>query len=211
MKERQPLFLCFCGPTASGKSTICRELAAALNDVRLSVSTTTRAPRGNEVDGKEYFFVDQAEFLARVSRGMFVEHAMFNGKHYGTEKRNMEQAERDGVDLLLDIEVQGVAQMKKLYGSRVVTVFVFPPSIAELETRLRKRGTEDEEKISARLKIAREELAVLCTPGFSDYLLINDTPAQAYEEGLSILRAERTAMSRISPERLKRLCGLDDV
>jgi len=196
MKAREAILFCFCGPAASGKSTICRELLALDEKLRLSISTTTRAPRGEEVDGEDYFFVTPAEFQKRISAGKFLEHAVFNEKHYGTEIANLEQAEAEGSDLLLDIDVQGAESLKKLYPGRTVVIFVFPPSFSVLEERFRSRGTEDEAKIQARLKIAQQEIEKLRSPGFSDYYLENDDLRNALKNAQAITAAERCRFSR---------------
>ena len=195
--EREMICFCFCGPTASGKTSLSRRLVEQSTDLRLSISTTTRAPRQGETDGKEYHFVSKAEFEKRIAAGAFIEHATFNTEHYGTEKRNIDDAIKGGYDVVLDIEVQGVGQLKKLFGPRVVTVFVFPSSMDELEKRLRERGTEDENKIQARLKIAQGEVQTLRSPGFSDYLLVNDKLESALERAQQIVAAERIRFSRV--------------
>ena len=200
MKAREAILFCFCGPAASGKSTICRELLALDDQLRLSVSTTTRAPRGKEVEGEDYFFVDEAEFKKRIAAGKFLEHAVFNEKHYGTETFNLELAKADGADLLLDIDVQGAESLKKLHPNRTIITFVFPPSFSVLEERFRARGTEDEAKIQARLKIAKNEIEKLRSPGFSDYYLENNDLREAVKSAQAIVRAERCRFSRISPD-----------
>ncbi|MFN8389035.1 MAG: guanylate kinase [Bdellovibrionota bacterium] len=205
--ERQPILFCFCGPAASGKSTIANAVASTDPRTMLSISTTTRAPRGAERDGIEYHFVSHEEFTNRIRSGAFIEHAEYSGKLYGTEKRNVLDASANGKDLLLDIEVEGVKQMKQLYGPAVVTIFVFPPSLAVLEERLRKRGTEDEQKIQSRLNIARAEIAVLRSSGFSDYLIVNDDLAAGIESAFAIVRAERIRFTRAPSEQIERVFG----
>lgn len=192
---------CFCGPAGSGKSSICTELRKTLPDLTLSISTTSRAPRGSEKDGTEYFFVTPEEFSKRVQAKKFIEHAVFNGNHYGTELANIERAAAQGCDLLLDIDVQGAEQLRALAPKQVVVVFLFPPSFSVLEQRFRDRKTDSEDKIQARLKIAREEIRVLSTAGFSDYFLLNDDFKKAASDAASIVQAERCRFWRVSQDK----------
>ena len=193
-KER--LLFCFCGPTASGKSTICREVVSLVKQAELSISTTTRPIRAGEKKGRDYFFVTPEEFTTRVRTGLFVEYAQYNSNYYGTEYRNIDQAMEKGVDLVLDIEVQGVRQLKERYGKRVVVIFVIPPTVVELESRLRGRATEAEEVIRSRLLIAQQEIQILSSENFSDYLLVNDSLEESIRLGASIVEGERCRASR---------------
>lgn len=195
MSNKNILF-CFAGPTASGKSTISKALAAEDSTLKLSISTTTRQPRAGEQDGREYFFVTPEEFEQRIKAGLFLEHAEFSGNRYGTEKRNIELAFADGRDLLLDIDVQGVQQLKTLYPAQTVTVFVTPPSMAELLARLSKRGSETADQTRLRLETAQKEIALLGSQGFSDYLIVNDALADALVAARNIVNAERLRFSR---------------
>jgi guanylate kinase len=147
-----------------------------------------------------YHFVDKVEFDARLSKGLFFEHAKFGGNKYGTEKRNIELASSSGNDLLMAIDVQGVRRLKELCPERVVTVFLFPPSFADLEQRLRRRGTESEEMQERRLRIAEQEIKELSAPGFADYFLINDDLEAAVQGAHAVLKAERQRFSRVSAE-----------
>jgi len=171
----------------------------------LSISTTTRAPRAGEVDGRDYYFVSGAEFQQRLAAGRFIEHADFGGERYGTELTNIERAQKESKDLLLDIEVQGVRQLKQLFPGRVVTTFVFPPSFTELEARLRARASENEEQIAVRLKTARGEVAILKDPLFSDFIVVNDQLEAALALSKSIVAASRALLSRQSPEEISKL------
>lgn len=201
----QPIIFCFCGPAGSGKSTICQKMVADDQSLQISISTTTRSPRKNEVDGVHYFFVDEKEFLRRVEQGLFIEHAVFGDQRYGTEKRNLEKAAARGADLVLDVDVQGVEQMKQLFADSLVTIFVFPPSFETLVERLSKRGTESPERVQRRLEIAEREMQVLSQPGFADYLLINDQEEQAAQTARSIIDAERCRYKRQESEYLAKL------
>jgi guanylate kinase len=196
--HNEPLLFCFAGPTASGKSSICRKLVERDPNLRLSVSTTTRLPREGEKEAIDYYFVKKAEFRKRVEAGKFIEHAQFGDNLYGTERTQFEDGEALS-DVLLDIEVQGVRQVKKIFPQRTVVVFVLPPSLAVLEQRLRERKTEDEASIQRRLEIARVEVDALKNPDLSDYLLVNDDLDFAVDEAMNIIHAERRSLERIDP------------
>lgn len=200
---------CFCGPVASGKSTICQKIVDTDSSVRLSVSSTTRAPRMSaagvcEVEGSDYFFLSREEFLKRVDEGKFIEHAEFNGNLYGTELRSVDDAFLKSYDLLLDIEVQGVSQLKKIHSNSVVTIFVIPPSIDILVKRLRNRKTDSEEEIDCRIEIARREIDTLTSNGFSDYVIVNNDLNTAVADALSILRSYKLRASDASLDLFKR-------
>jgi guanylate kinase len=198
------LFL-FCAPAASGKSTVCRHLLERDARLQRSISTTTRLPRDGEADGKDYYFVSDAEFRRRVKDACFTEYAEFGGYLYGTEKRNIENADSSGADLLLDLDVQGVAQVKRLYPEKVVTIFIFPPSFQVLEERLQSRGTDSPERQEQRLALALGELKQLRSEGFSDYLLINDILEESIVAAQEIISAERQKFSRQNPKFIEKL------
>lgn len=206
LNQNQILF-CFCGPSGSGKSTVCGSLLNRLPNLMLSISTTSRAPRGKEVNGEQYHFIPASEFEKRVSEGNFIEHAKFNANYYGTEFSNLEKTKQSNSDLLLDIDIQGVVQLKKLYPKNLVTIFIFPPTFEILVQRFKARGTEDEEKIKSRLEIAKGEIKTLTSEGFSDYLLINDNLEQTIESASGIIQAERKRFHRFSSDYLVKIFG----
>ncbi len=202
MVEREPILFCFCGPVASGKSTITRHVLTS-SSLALSISTTTRKPRPKEKHGVHYYFLKKEEFLKKIEKGDFIEYAEFNNNFYGTDKKVVRDAFKNGVDLLLDIEVKGVKILKSLYPENVVTIFVIPPSIEILKSRLIKRkSNEGKEEIEKRLKIAKEEIKVLVSNGFSDYLLVNDDLDEAKKDALSIIRGEKRKFSRYSEKKI---------
>ncbi|MCL2563308.1 MAG: guanylate kinase [Oscillospiraceae bacterium] len=174
------------GPSGSGKSTILKGVLARLPEAHFSVSATTRGPRHGEVPGRDYHFMTKEEFYELAGVSGFLESAQYVGNWYGTPAAPIRERLARGVDVLLDIEVQGAAQVKERM-PEAVTIFLFPPSLAILEQRLRRRGTDTEEKIVARMKRAREEYARAL---FYDYLVINDTREDAMEEVLAIIKAE---------------------
>jgi guanylate kinase len=149
------------GPSGTGKTTLCRTICDDASAV-FSVSCTTRPPRPGEVDGRDYFFLDEPDFLARVQRGELFEHAQVHDRWYGTLKSYVYENLRRGVDVFMDIDVQGAAQVRACEDELVrrcyTDIFVMPPSLAELESRLRGRGTDSEEVIQKRLRNAEAEM-----------------------------------------------------
>ena len=195
------LLLILSSPSGAGKTTLCNRLRGEFPDLRFSVSHTTRKPRPTEVDGREYHFVDEETFAGMVERGEFAEWARVHRNLYGTSKREIELARsacRDGTPcrgVLFDIDYQGARQIRAEY-PEAVGVFVLPPSLAELERRLRSRGTEEESVASQRLAAAESEIAHY---GFFDYVIVNDDISRAYEKLRGIVLAERSRRSRWAP------------
>jgi len=178
-------------PSGSGKSTLVNELRKWVEGLDFSVSYTTRPPRGSEQNRKEYYFVPRPEFEAMVARGEFLEHADVFGNYYGTAKRFLEEAKQKGHDLLLDIDVQGAAQIQKSIPD-AVSIFVLPPNYQELEWRLRHRGTDSKQVIDGRLETARREIE---NYEKYDYILVNDGLTQAVNEMRAIVLSERARRS----------------
>ena len=196
--KHQPILFAFCGPTASGKSTICKHLIEKYSNLMLSVSTTTRIPRAYEKEGEHYYFVKKPEFEKRVDTGCFLEHAVFNSEYYGTEKINIERASQKSQDILLDIEVQGVEQLRESYNDDLIVISVLPPSMKILRERLSARNTEDPQQAKSRLEIAIGEIKKLGSKSFSQYVIINDSLSKSYEDAESIVKAERCCVKRQS-------------
>ncbi|MCL2568929.1 MAG: guanylate kinase [Oscillospiraceae bacterium] len=174
------------GPSGSGKSTILKGVFEQLPDAHFSVSATTRHPRPGEIDGREYLFIEEQTFLKQQAEGGFLESNHHFGNWYGTPLPPVKAQLDAGHDVFLDIEVEGAAKVREKM-PEAVAIFLFPPSIAILEQRLRTRGTDTEEKILNRLGRAREEYA---KAHFYDYLVINDTAEEAVSEVLAIIKAE---------------------
>src|SRR6266480_5794382 len=174
-------------PSGSGKSTLVNNVRKLIPDLEFSVSYTTRAPRGNEQNGREYFFISRPEFEARIAKNEFLEYADVFGNYYGTARRFLQQAEEHGHDLLLDIDVQGAAQIKSKI-PEATSIFILPPDRKELEKRLRVRGLDSAEEIQRRLANASREIE-----NYSkyDYILVNDCLPDSIEALTSILMAER--------------------
>ncbi len=178
------------GPSGAGKNTAIDRLIAATPNLAYSVSHTTRDPRPGEKDGADYHFVTRAEFDRLVACGEFVEHVVYLGDQYGTSKGEMARAAARGVDLVLNIDVVGAQTLRRTGVPGVDMVFVFfaPPSLDRLAERLRARGSEGEDEIAERLRVAAREMDAL---GSFDYLVLNDTLNEAVGELGAIVAAER--------------------
>ena len=188
------LLLVLSAPSGAGKGTIIKRLMDDDRSLKLSVSATTRSPRPGEVDGEDYFFLSREEFDDLVKNGEMLEHAEYVGNCYGTPKGPVESWLNDGLDVILEIDVQGGAQVKKIM-PECVSIFILPPSMRELENRLRGRSTEKDEAVEARLEAARKE--VHCAEDY-DYVVVNDTVEQAVEEIKTIIAAEKHRFIRVS-------------
>ena len=184
-------------PSGSGKSTLVNRARQIVPDLDFSVSYTTRPPRGNEQNGREYFFVPRAEFAQMIKNGDFLEYADVFGNYYGTAKHYLHNAEQSRHDLLLDIDVQGAAQIKqKIHDA--VSIFILPPNRTELESRLRDRGQDSEAVIHRRLATATREIENY--PKY-DYILVNDRLDESIQALQSILLAERLKHSGVREQR----------
>ena len=178
-------------PSGSGKSTLVNELLKAVSGLEFSISYTTRAPRGSESNGRQYYFVSRPQFEEMIHAGEFLEYAEVFGNYYGTASRFLKEAEKNGRDLLLDIDVQGAAQIQKKIPD-AVSIFILPPDRKTLEQRLRKRGEDREETIQRRLVTAAGEIE---NYERYSYILINDRLEESIEVLQSIVMAERLVRS----------------
>ncbi|NIA04637.1 MAG: guanylate kinase [Proteobacteria bacterium] len=187
------ILLVLSAPSGGGKTTILKKVMAGLPGLVFSVSHTTRKPRPGEQDGRDYYFVSRLEFESIRDRhpSGFLEWAEVHGNLYGTSRAAVEQRLGGGRDVVLDIDVQGAAQIRQ--SADPVTVFIAPPSLAELEARLRGRGTENEQTLALRLENAKQELT---TMDLYDYLVVNDRLDEAVESLRSIIIAERCRRRR---------------
>ena len=193
--EIAPLLLIVSGPSGSGKSTLVQKILE-LPGTMPSVSCTTRPRRATEASGKCYDFVTDAEFEAMVQRGEFLEYARVFGKHsYGTPKKWLEESRKKGLDLVLEIDVQGAAQVKQKLPESVA-IFILPPSRGELERRLRSRGQDSDGEIKRRLARARDEIAEFVK---YDYCVVNDDVERAGRESQAIVIALRCSSIRRRP------------
>lgn len=180
-KGKRGVLFVFSGPSGVGKGTLKAKLFEEFGDrIAYSVSATTRGPREGEVDGKDYFFISRQEFERRVKNNEFLEHAEFAGNCYGTPRAYVEKLLDSGMNVVLEIDVQGALQVMKSM-PECVSVFILPPSFEELEHRLRGRGTETEEKVRERLETAKRELPY--APQY-DYQIVNGGDIEAAYQSL---------------------------
>ena len=178
-----------CAPSGAGKTSLVAELLRREPSIRLSISYTTRKPREGEADGREYHFVDKPGFERMIANADFLEHALVHGNYYGTSRRWIERETAAGHDVLLEIDWQGAAQVRKLFPG-LVGIFILPPSLQELRQRLQSRGTDSAETIERRLLNAREEISHVLE---FEYIIVNDRFEQALEDMLAVVRASRVA------------------
>jgi len=180
-------------PSGAGKTTLCKELVAAVPGLRHSISCTTRKPRPGEVHGREYFFVDDAGFDGMIERNEFAEWAQVYGHRYGTPRQALTELMDKGEDVLLEIDAQGAMQIKKRFEDGVY-IYIMPPSLEALRSRLVQRGSDSPDEIQRRLQKARQE--ILSYREYS-YIVRNDDMRQALEELEAIVRAERIRTPRL--------------
>ncbi|HLB05129.1 MAG TPA: guanylate kinase [Thermodesulfobacteriota bacterium] len=193
---RKGLIFVVSAPSGAGKTSLCKRVVDLFTDLRHSISYTTRAPRGSERDGVDYNFVSEGRFLEMIENDEFVEWAFVHGNRYGTAEDSLRRCEEEGIDVILDIDVQGAAQIRKKL-KRGVYIFVLPPSQEDLEKRLRGRGTDGDEVIRARLSNAREEVRQISN---YDYIVINDLFDDAAERLKSVIVAERCRRDAVFPQ-----------
>lgn len=193
-QPRRGLLLILSSPSGAGKSTLARMLMEWDPTMRFSVSATTRAPRPGEVEGREYYFKPRAEFEAMVAAGEMLEHAEVFGNFYGSPRAPVEAAMAEGRDTLFDIDWQGGQQIRNsALGRDVVSVFILPPSIAELDRRLRSRGQDSDEVIRGRMAKSQAEISHWAE---YDYVLVNDDLEETFARLLTVLQAERMRRDR---------------
>ncbi len=191
---RKGLLLILSSPSGAGKSTLTRMLMAWDASMRFSVSATTRAPRPGEQDGREYFFRARAAFEAMVAEGQMLEHAEVFGNLYGTPRGPVEANMKDGCDTVFDIDWQGGQQIRNsALGRDVVSIFVLPPSIGELDRRLRSRGQDSDDVIAGRMAKSRDEISHWAE---YDYVLVNEDLEATFDNLKTILTAERLRRDR---------------
>ncbi|RYD19653.1 MAG: guanylate kinase [Verrucomicrobiaceae bacterium] len=198
MSARTGILLVVSGPSGSGKTTLCRQLADS-GEAHYSISCTTRSPRPGEVNGKDYHFLTREDFQQRIGAGDFLEHAEVHGNLYGTLKSEVSAYLRDGTDVVMDIDVQGAAQVRACDDGEIrkafVDLFVMPPSEEELHNRLAGRGTDSAEVIAVRMTNALEEMAHWRLYG---HLLHSSTRTEDYARFQSLVTSERMRVSRLS-------------
>ena len=199
MASPNRLLIVLSAPSGTGKTTLCQQLMAAHPNMTRAITCTTRPPRPGEKDGVDYYFLDAAMFLKRVQAGNFLEHATVHGNSYGTLKSEVLDKMRQGADVVLNVDVQGAAAIRKQAESEgelrraLVTVFLAPPSMAVLQDRLKKRGVDETAAIQKRLSAARQEIAQWKN---FDYLIVSAKIPQDLRRMEVILEAEKMRQSR---------------
>lgn len=201
--KREGLIMIISAPSGAGKTTLCRELLKRFPGMRESISYTTRQPRNGEVHGRDYFFVSLDEFRGMIAEDAFAEWAEVHGNLYGTALSTLEEARRNGVDLVLDIDCQGALRLKEQFSGGSY-IFILPPSMAELRRRLESRSSDAPEVIELRIKRAAEEIR---EARWYDYIIINDRFENAFEE----LSAIVVAHSRRTFRMLEQVAKLFDI
>ncbi len=185
----------FSAPSGAGKTTIVTHLLKTFNKLEFSVSATSRAPRGQEVDGKDYYFLSVKEFKKRIKNGEFVEYEeVYPGSFYGTLKSEVERIWAKGNVIMFDVDVKGGVSIKKIFGEKAFTVFIMPPSLKVMEKRLRARGTDSEEAIKTRVAKAAEEMTYAAK---FDAVLVNDVLEESFEKAERLVKL----FTRLKPKK----------
>jgi len=192
-KPRRGLMIVVSSPSGAGKTTITRRLLAEHDDMKLSVSATTRKPRKGEIDGQDYFFISKDKFAEMVDEDEFLEHAKVFDNFYGTPRGPVEDALNDGFDVIFDIDWQGSQQLTQAAGNDLVRIFILPPTKVELERRLRNRALDSEEEIAKRMSKADSEISHWAE---YDYVIINEDISRTMGEVEFILASERMRRMR---------------
>ncbi|MEW6607155.1 MAG: guanylate kinase [bacterium] len=201
------LLIVISAPSGAGKTTICKRLIKTTPNLVFSVSMTTRQPRENEINGADYIFVDVDEFEDKIKKGEFIEWAKIYDDYYGTPKKFLNESLASGMDVLLDIDAQGAMNVQGTYRDNSVLIFIIPPFIEDLKTRLSNRMTDSLEEIEKRLSLAKQELKNLEK---YDYCVVNDDIGVTVGKLKSIIIAEKNKVKKIGKEILEQL-GIEDV
>lgn len=194
MAKAKGLLIVISGPSGAGKGTICKKILKKNKNLCMSISMTTRQPRGREKDGKEYYFVSKEEFEEKIKENKFLEYAtVHNDQYYGTPKENVESMINDGKDVILEIDIQGAQKIKETFKESIF-IFIMPPSMKILRDRLVKRKTESKDKIVERFKTAYKEMN---EKSKYNYVVVNDELKLAVEKTLAIILSEKCRVDRI--------------
>ncbi len=180
------------GPSGSGKDTILKKVFARLPDIKFSISSITRPMREGEVEGEKYNFVSREYFEDMIKNGMLLEYNNYIGNYYGTPRGPIDEVIKNGGEIIIQVDVNGAANIKKLVDS-ALSVFIMPPSVAVLRERLTSRGTDSDEVVNKRMQAALEEIA--CAKNY-DYVVVNDDLQQAVEDFITIIKSDRLATNR---------------
>jgi len=191
--KREGLILILSAPSGAGKTSLCRELFKTFPDMKESVSFTTRKPRHGEIDGEDYYFVSREVFEQMVADDAFAEWAVVHGNMYGTALKTLEDARKNGIDMVLDIDCQGALKLKEQFDGGIY-VFILPPSMAELRRRLESRSSDEQDVIERRIVRAADEIK---ESRWYDYIIINDNFEVASSELAAIITAHRRKTFRM--------------
>ncbi|QSX06866.1 guanylate kinase [Sedimentibacter sp. zth1] len=186
------LLIVISGPSGTGKGTICKKVIENSTDLEVSVSATTRKPRIGEIDGVNYYFINEEDFKERINNNDFLEHAFVYGNYYGTPKSNIMNKLNAGISVILEIDIQGALKVRKSHDDGVF-IFILPPSLQELQKRIVSRGTDSEKVISNRLKCTKEELEFAVE---YDYVVLNDDLLEATDKVRKIIDVEKMKSHR---------------
>jgi len=211
---RQGIIFILIGPTGSGKSTFCARLVSDYGEnLRYSVSATSRPQRVEEVEGKSYHFFSREEFQAKIDHGEFFEWEEIHGNFYGTLRSSLEAGISQGSDLLYQIDIRGALNFKKAFPNNTVTIFIVPPNFESMQERLVLRGTTDKDELKRRFETARREYETLLSlsqdSGEIDYFLVNNDLDNSFEEISSVVISERSKIKRIDRRSIEELCKID--
>jgi guanylate kinase len=196
-KNTKGAILVLSGPSGAGKSTIINHASDSIGEFYFSISTTTRKPRVGEEDGKDYYFVTKEEFEEDIKAGAFLEYAKVHDNYYGTSLRPVKEALESGKLVIFDIDVQGHRLVRAKLDDITTSAFITPPTLKELETRLKARCTDDDEVVAKRLLNAKEEIEAI---GEYDFTIVNDTIDKAVEEFIIVAKAARLKQSKEDEE-----------
>jgi guanylate kinase len=191
--DRKGLMLVLSSPSGAGKTSLCKKIVSSDKNIILSVSSTTRPKRKSEIEGKDYFFSNEKEFIKQKEKNVFIETAKVFGFHYGTPKKFVENNLNEGKDILFDIDWQGTQKLSDYSISDLVSIFILPPSTDELKKRLKRRAEDSDEIVENRMSKARSEISHWVE---YDYVLINEDINKCLEKILVIIEAERSKRSR---------------
>ena len=192
-QKEKGLLIVVSGPSGAGKDTVINKVLETEKNIWVSISMTSRSPRGSEENGKDYFFVTKEEFEENIKAGNLLEYATYNDNYYGTPKSKIDEYLNKGIDVVLIIEIQGARQIKDLI-PEALFIFIMPPSMEELKHRLVSRGTDSPDKIIGRFKRAYEEINEVTK---YNYVVVNDEVEKASDKVISIIKAEKCRVDRI--------------